>query len=196
MSGRWLRAAALVLGAVLAAVPARAQQAPAAPPPLIVTLDEDRLFRDSLFGKAVLARQEADAQALAAEFREIETALEAEERSLTEQRATMTRETFQPLADAFNTRVEGIRRAQDAKSRALNRQFDEERQRFFQAARPVLLRLMQERGAMAIIDKRAVFIGFDELDITAVAVAALDRDLGDGGPPPRTDGPEPAPTTP
>jgi hypothetical protein len=39
---------------------------------------------------------------------------------------------------------------------------------------------MTERGAVVIIDKRAVFVGFDNVDVTAAAIAALDASLGDG----------------
>lgn len=184
MRGRWWTAG-LLAGLTALSAPLASAQSSAPASPIILTLDEERLFRDSQFGKAILARQEAAAQALTAENRQIEAALEAEERGLTDQRATMTREAFQPLSEAFNIKVEGIRRAQDTKTRALNRQFDEERQRFFGAVRPVLARVMQDRGAVAIIDKRAVFVGFEDLDITAAAVAALDATLGDGGPPPQ-----------
>ena len=92
----------------------------------------------------------------------------------------MTRELFTPLAEAFDVKVEGIRAAQGAKERELNRHFEEERQRFFQAVRPVLAEIMATRGAVAIIDKRAVLVGFDNIDITADAIAQLDKAFADG----------------
>jgi Skp family chaperone for outer membrane proteins len=62
----------------------------------------------------------------------------------------------------------------------LSRQFEDEKQRFFSEVRPVLAQIMTERGAVVIIDKRAVFVGFDNVDVTAAAIAALDASLGDG----------------
>jgi len=146
----------------------------------LLTLDENQLFAESAFGKAALARQDADARALIEENRRIEAALEVEEQDLTTRRPTMGREEFTPLSDAFNLKVEGIRKAQDAKSRDLNRRADQDRQAFLLAVRPVLADLMAARGAVAIIDKRAVFVGFENIDITAEAIAELDKALAEG----------------
>jgi Skp family chaperone for outer membrane proteins len=146
----------------------------------LLTLDDERLFSGSAFGKAVLARQDEETRALIDENRRIEAALETEEKDLTSRRATMTREEFAPLSDAFNRKVEGIRKAQDAKSRALQRGFEEDRMRFLDAVRPILAEVMTTRGAVAIIDSRAVFVGFDNIDITAEAIARLDVAFAEG----------------
>lgn len=146
----------------------------------ILTLDDERLFSGSAFGKAVIARNDAEAAALIEENRRIEAALEAEEKDLTARRATMTRDEFLPLSEGFNSKVEGIRRAQDSKSRDLNRRFEDDRLRFLQAARPILTEVMAAAGAAAIIDRRAVFVGFDNIDITDAAIARLDAAFADG----------------
>lgn len=181
--GRLALAALFCFGAPVlaqeAAAPSPAGIDPALQSPLL-TLDDERLFTESRFGKAVLARQEAAAQALIAENRKIEAALEAEEKDLTTRRAAMTAAEFAPLSEAFNTKVEGIRRAQDTKSRDLTRSFEEEKLRFFDAVRPALAQIMKEHGAVAIIDKRAVFVGFENVDITTSAIKLLDESLGDG----------------
>lgn len=146
----------------------------------ILTLDDERFFADSVFGKSVIARQERDSRALIDENRRIEAALEAEEKDLTIRRTTLSREEFAPLAEAFNEKVEGIRKAQDAKTRDLQRGFDADRQRFLEAARPVLAEVMGARGAVAIIDSRAVFVGFDNIDVTDEAIARLDAAVAEG----------------
>lgn len=162
----------------------------------VVTLDRDRLFEESLMGRAVLARIEAESADLAAENRRLEAALEAEERSLTDRRATLPPEEFQLLAREFDTRVEELRVAQEAKGRALTRSGDAQQGQFFAAAVPVLAGLMQDRGAVAIIDRSAVLLGFDSIDITAEAIARLDAELGDGStlpaPPPAPEDAGPA----
>ena len=168
-------------GASVAQTVETSTEAPAPVASPLLTLDEDRLFAASAFGKALIAQQEAEGQKLAAENRRIEAALEEEEKSLTTRRASMTREEFTPLADAFNVKVEGIRSAQNAKSRDLARVFDTERQRLLEVVRPVLATLLTERGAVAIIDKRAVFAGFDEVDITDEVIARLDAIYAAGG---------------
>ena len=119
-------AAALVL-ALLAGMACAQEQTLSGSP--VVTLDQDRLFAESRFGRAVVARNEADETALATEFRRIEAALEAEERGLTDRRAALPPAEFRKLADEFDARVEQVRKAQDAKSRALVRRREEDRKR-------------------------------------------------------------------
>jgi Skp family chaperone for outer membrane proteins len=175
--------AALAISLGLSAL-AGAAQTTSSPPPLrspILTVDDERLFTDSRFGKAILAARDADAAELIAENRKIEADLEAEEKSLTEQRQKMTKAEFAPLSEAFNAKVEGIRKAQDAKSQDLSLRFDDQRRRFSEAAVPVLGQVMSERGALAIVSKRAILIGVDNVDITTEAIARLDAALGDGG---------------
>lgn len=166
--------------------PAPATAAPQAAPEAtaevmpVLTLDRERLFSGSRFGQAVIARFETEAKALQVENRRIDAALEAEERDLTERRATLPAEEFRKLAADFDTRVEQLRSAQDAKSRDLGRQRDEARQRFFDAAVPVMGQLMADHGAVAIIDRAALVLSFERIDITDEAILRLDEVLGDG----------------
>lgn len=192
-NGLFSSALAVLLG--LTALTAGAQTQPS-PPPLrspILTVDEERLFTESRFGKAILAARDADAAGLIAENRKIEADLEAEERSLTDQRQKMTKAEFAPLSEAFNAKVEGIRKAQDAKSQELTQRFDDQRRRFSDAAVPVLGQVMTERGALAIVSKRAILIGAENVDITVEAIARLDAALGDGGNIPAAPAPAPKP---
>jgi Skp family chaperone for outer membrane proteins len=128
------RVAAAVLAAALglsAAAPAAAQAAlPQSP---VLTLDEERLFTGSAFGKRVLAELMAAERELAAENRALEEELVAAER-----------------------------------------------QRFFEAAVPVLGDLAREAGAVAILSRQAIILSFDRIDVTDAAIARLDATLGDG----------------
>lgn len=189
----WLAGA---VAALLVAAPVAAQVGTAAaevalPQGPVLTLDQERLFAESLFGKALLARQQADLDALQTENRRIEAALEAEELDLTRRRPALPSQEFQELATAFDDKAEAIRAAQTAKDRALAQRLDDERQRFFEAVAPILADLLREAGATAIIDKRAVILSYDRIDMTAAAVSRIDRTLGDGSttPPPPADPP-------
>lgn len=192
-------AALALAAAVLApgAAPAQAQGAPAAleaaaapePAPLLV-LRQDDLFEASAFGQAAAARQEAAARALLAENRQIEAALEAEERDLTLRRPGLPPDEFRRLADAFDEKVEAIRNAQDAKGRAIARLREEDRARFLQAAVPVLAEIMAEYGATVILDQAVVVLSYDRVDVTDLAVARIDARIGAGDLPPVV---EPAP---
>lgn len=182
--------------ALVLAAPATAQDAtppPVAPglgytttvevPPQLLTIDQDRLFADSAFGKRVAAEIEARSHALASENRGIEAQLMAEEQALTRDRATLAPDEFRRRADDFDARVQRIRAEQDAKSRALGAFRDAEQQRFVAALGGVLADLARERGALAVMDRRVLLVSADAIDITEDAVAAMDGVLGDGAEP-------------
>lgn len=173
------RALALILAL---AGPAVAQDAPLATPlpSPILTLDQDRLFLQSIFGKAAAARSSADEAALLAENREIFAALEAEEKSLTARRAATPAKEFSALAAAFDAKAEGIRAAQDAKGLEIARQRKDDQRKFYDVALPVLAKLMTEMGAVAILDKQAVILSYDKIDMTDRAIVRVDAVLGDG----------------
>ena len=148
--------------------------------PQIVTLDQDRLYAGSLFGRAIEAKSLSATQDLAAENRKIEADLSAEEASLTTQRASLTAEAFAALAAAFDAKVEKIRTEQEAKGLRLSADRDAGRKQFFNSAVPVLAELMRQMGAYAILNREAVVLSFDSIDITDRAIAELDAKLGDG----------------
>jgi hypothetical protein len=47
---------------------------------------------------------------------------------------------------------------------------------------PYMQRLMQEKGASVILDRRAVFVSADASDVTLEAIARIDSGLGEGVP--------------
>jgi Skp family chaperone for outer membrane proteins len=182
--------AGALAGLVPATGPARAQDGGAAPAPgavgrievpsPILTIDQDRVYAASRFGQRVTRELEARAAELAAENRRIETDLAAEELALTEVRPTLSAEDFRARADAFDARVVAIREAQDGKARALGSLRDAAREAFWNDSLPVLGRILADRGAVAILDRRVVFVAANAIDITEDVVAALDAALGDG----------------
>jgi Skp family chaperone for outer membrane proteins len=174
---------ALAVALVLSSpVPAQEAAPPAIAP--ILTLDENRFFLESDFGRAVIGRERAASAALEEENKRIEAELVAEERALTEQRAALSAAEFSALATAFDEKVERIRSAQDAKSRALVEQRDRERQQFLRLVMPVLDELLQEHEATAILDQGTVIRSLSAVDITDEAIAKLNEAMatGDGKP--------------
>jgi Skp family chaperone for outer membrane proteins len=187
-------AATLALALALAS-PASAQQD--AQPLGVLLLDQERFFADSRFGQRIRAEIDAETRTLQAENRKIEADLEAEEKSLTERRATLPPEEFRSLAEAFDAKVKDIRTARDAKLNDLSARRDAARKTFVETAGPVLAQIMGERGAAAIIDRSAVVISFERIDITDLAIARIDLLLAPEGatePPPQR--PETAPDAP
>lgn len=146
----------------------------------ILTISSDRVFAESDFGKRIAAEIEEDSARLAAENRRIEAELQSEEKSLTEQRATMSPENFRALADVFDAKVQAFRNAQDAKTRALTQRREEARSVFIEAILPVLAQLMRETGADVILERSTVFLSSNASDITDIAIVRVNEAIGDG----------------
>ncbi|TCP63397.1 periplasmic chaperone for outer membrane proteins Skp [Rhodovulum bhavnagarense] len=149
-------------------------------PPLrspFVILDEARLFSDSRFGQELLDRIEAETAALVAENRKIENELSVEERDLTAQRPQLAPDEFRKLAEAFDDKVVAIRRAQDTKTRVLAQKRESAQQDFYREALPLIAELVAERGAVAVLDRSAVLLSADQIDITEAAIALVDARL-------------------
>lgn len=163
----------MVAWAAVLAAQAQAQEAPA---PLL-TLDQDRFFLESEFGRAAVERERTQTAALEQENKRIEAELVAEEQELTNLRKTLTAEDFSARAAAFDEKVERIRTEQDAKARSLVEQRDRERQEFLRLAAPVLGELLGERKATAILDKELVIVALSAVDVTDEAIAKLDAAL-------------------
>ncbi len=176
-----LRAAALGLAALLSVAPPAAAQGTLQPRPGILVLNQERLLAQTLFGQRIQSELEAASVALAAENRQIEMQLTEEELALTERRPNMTPGDFRALADEFDVRVTAIRAAQVAKGRDLQTQSEAAQQRFFEESVPILLDIVQTRGAAVLLDSRNVLLSAGSVDITDVAIAAIDEALGDGG---------------
>lgn len=180
-SYRAFRALAMALALSGAGIAAGAQQVQGMLPAQVLTLDQDRLFSESLYGQRVLREVEQVSSELAERNRAISAELTAEEQALTEQRKTLSPEEFRPLADAFDAKVIRLREEQDERIRDLQRRRDLERRAFMQRVIPVLSDLVREAGAVAILDERAVILSADQIDATDSAIARVNSLLGDGG---------------
>ncbi len=190
--GRGLWPAVLLSFAIGSAAPA--QQAP---PPSFLFVSQERLLTASRRGQALLAAETVARDALRATAREIETAFEAEERQLTERRAELDTAAFRALADDFDVRVVAARSEQDARANALAVEFDQRRRQFYADVAPILVRVMEGVGALAIFDENSVLLTDQGLNITDEVIAEIDRDPSGTVPepePPPSDAPPDAGT--
>lgn len=165
----------IVTGLMGLGLPVMAQEAVA---PLL-TLDQDRLFLESDFGKSTVERERAATAELEQENRRIEAELVAEEQALTDARATLTPEDFAAKAEAFDAKVERIRDEQDAKARRLTDGREKDRKAFLEIAVPVLGELLGDKKATAILDKNLVILSLSAVDITDEAIARVNAALAD-----------------
>jgi Skp family chaperone for outer membrane proteins len=146
----------------------------------ILTLDQEALFSRSQFGKALRAEIAKDASLAEAETRKIDADLEVEERDLTEKRPKMSADDFRILADAFDTKVKNLRAEREAAASALRDKEAAARQKFVAAVTQIIGDYMVQRGATAIVDKKAIIVSLLSIDITMDIVALIDQKLGDG----------------
>lgn len=147
---------------------------------LVLTIAPERLYNESAFGKRIAREIEAEGAEIAAENRRIEADLTAEEKELTEIRDDLTTGDFRARAAAFDEKVQRLRREQDEKARALGQKADDARRALLTAAQPLLTQLMIDSGAVAVLDRRAVLLSVDSVDITDQAILRVDAQFGDG----------------
>lgn len=146
----------------------------------ILVLDPGELFERSKLGQAMAAEIQAQREALITRNRDLETQLEAEEQTLTEMRDSRSPEEFRDMADAFDEKVQQIRRESDARVRQLERNRERAPVDFMRRVEPVLVALMREAGGLVVLDRRNVLLQADVIDITDIAVERIDAELGDG----------------
>ena len=145
---------------------------------LIATLDQERLFRDSLFGKRVLDVVNEKRDALLANELLLQSQLEAEEESLTKARQTIDIEEFKLLAADFDDKVQRIRSETSISRVKLNEYSDSEREKFFKLIVPILIDLSKEFGISTLLDHRMSILSLN--DITDSTIERVDSIIGDG----------------
>ena len=176
-----MRGFALLTAFVLALMgQAAAQDAPQSP---ILTIDLDRLFEETRLGARASALVEAEAVALTEENRRIEAELVEEESALTAQRAALPPAEFRALADGFDAKVQRIRAEQDAKTRELAQLREAARQGFLAEIGGILTEIVNERGAVVVLERRDIFISADRIDVTDEAIGRINAALGEGAAP-------------
>lgn len=152
------------------------------PSPVLV-IDPNRLFTGSEYGQRVQKDLDARARALGAQNRKIEAQLSAEEKKLTAERKTMSPQAFRKLADAFDAKVQAIRKDRRTKTSELDQARQTARDTFLKKVVPILGSVMRENGAVAILNRQTVFLSYHGIDVTDRAIAAINAKLGDGSQP-------------
>ena len=148
----------------------------------VATINQDRLFSESQFGKSFNQKFQNDATLLTEENRRIENELAIEEADLTQKRKELQNIEFRKLAEVFNNKVEIIRRDQSQKLNDLNASRIQAQRAFFAQAKPIIIDMMQELGIQFILNDQAIFMSGNSGDITDEAIQRIDKVLGAGVP--------------
>ena len=161
----------------------------AVPRSQVVVIDTDRLVKESKPGQAMLSELQQQRDTLIARNREIEARLQAEEKSLTRKREATPPEAFRKMADAFDAKVQRIRKERDQAGRDLEHQAETLPVRFLRMVQPVLGGVLKDAGAGVMIERRSVLMSLDAVNVTDAAIARIDAayDAGTLPPPPVPD---------
>jgi len=167
----------MLVGCLLASGPAVSQTFPLFDQPEISVgiLDQERLFTSSKFGQSFIADFEKRASEVAAENREIEAALEAEELELTRLRSIEDPDNFVVLAEAFNEKANRIRAERRQISQDLVSFRENAQQQFFSQVGPVLIQLMRDYQVAVIIERASVVLSLPNIDLTDEAIRRIDE---------------------
>ena len=161
---------------LLLALPTTAQQVR----PQILIIDSDRLYQESDYGQRVASDLAALAAEIQAENDRIVESLTQEERSLTLRRPEMTPEAFREESEAFDAKVQEVRRVRDAKNLEFQVANAEARADFEERIQSILVSIMIERGAVMVMEQRNVVLSIRSANITDQAIALVNAELGDG----------------
>lgn len=148
--------------------------------PQVLIIDSDRLYLESDYGRRVAADLAAQAEEIQAENDRIVESLTLEERSLTLRRPEMTPEAFREESEAFDAKVQDVRRERDAKNLEFQVANAEARAEFEERVQGILANIMLERGAVLVMEQRTVLLSIRAANITDEAIARVNAELGDG----------------
>ena len=176
MKPRW-RGSLLVAVFLLQSAAIWAQDASRGQTPILV-LDWERLFSIPGVEERVLGGIAEERARLVAENIRIESELTAEELELAEHRSTLEAAEFQKLADEFDRKVQRIRADRDAQERELQTRVRMEWQNFRQNIETSLIvEIMQERGAVIVLERSQAIVFSTTIDITEEAIVRLNAFL-------------------
>ncbi len=166
----------VLLICLCAALPARAQEVT----PQILVFDMNRIYFETLYGRRIAEDLNQAAAAVQEENEQIVATLTEEERSLTLRRPEMTPEDFRAEADAFDAKVQEVRRVRDAKNIELQTADAEQRATFEDRVQGIIANVMLERGAVIVLEQRSVVMSVRAANITDDVIVRVDAELGDG----------------
>ena len=146
----------------------------------VLIIDSERLFVETRYGQRLSDDLEKLAAELQAENDRIVESLTLEERSLTVRRPEMTVEDFRAEAEAFDQKVQEVRRVRDAKNVDLQFATAAARSQFEQRVQNIVANIMLERGATLVMEQRNVVLSVRSANITDLAIQRIDSELGDG----------------
>ncbi|HEY4115809.1 MAG TPA: OmpH family outer membrane protein [Rhizomicrobium sp.] len=173
-------AAAILLGSAVLAAPAK----PAAPPPnqgavatRILVIDRNVLLRASKAGQSMVAQINGYRSKAETEFRAQGQALQREGQALQQQVAILAPDVKAKKIRDFQAKQSDFQRKLEQRQGLIQGGLYKAQQQVEAALKPILQQIMQERGANLLLDRGAVVLVPNSMDVTAMAVQRLDQKL-------------------
>ena len=145
---------------------------------VVFTVDMNKLFRSSDFGKLIILANNKARQRLQNENEELEAKLLSEEKELSQQRKLLSLDEFRPKASEFDKKVSIIRTEQSTKEENLNNKARKEKAEFYKRVYPLLYELLLEKGGLVLVDQRNAILWDSSVDITDDAIKLINQVLG------------------
>lgn len=139
----------------------------------VVVLDQQRLFSENIYSIQMREQLIALSEDISAENRQIEADLIAQEKRLSEARATLPPEEFKKQADEFNQTVQNVRQEREARINEMDTMVRNVQQKIQQISTPILNALIVEIGAVAVLDSQSTLYVNKTFDITDIALTRL-----------------------
>ncbi|ESQ78144.1 OmpH family outer membrane protein [Asticcacaulis sp. YBE204] len=168
---------ALVLASAASAQAPAAQQPQTKPGPVIAGVcvySNEAVMANAAIAKAAATRLEQINQQAEAELGPDVTALEKERASLAAQQKTLTKEKFEPLAQAFYTKAKAFQDKAFIVNQELGRTEQQANVLIAQQVGPVLSSVYETKNCGVLVDRKAVLFANPAMDITGDVIKKLD----------------------
>jgi Skp family chaperone for outer membrane proteins len=176
---RVLKALVLAAGLAFAAgAPALAQQAGP-----IVVMDYERVVATSVAGRDIDAKLRAIHDQMQGELQPENAAIQSEAQSFQQATQGQTEDqvrrnaALQQRGQALQQRIEAQRNQQLTRSRDLEYTRQQALVEFGRLAQPIVREVMNNRHAVAVVDRSAVQLMVDSVDVTADIISRLDQQV-------------------
>lgn len=175
-------AAAILFGGIAAIAapppkPAVASQNQGAVATKILVIDRSVLLRASKAGQSMVAQINTYRSKAETEFRAQGQALQKEGQALQQQVAILAPDVKAKKIRDFQAKQSAFQRKLEQRQSLIQGGLYKAQQQVEAALKPILQQVMQERGANLLLDRGAVVLVPNSMDVTAAAVQRLDQKL-------------------
>ena len=168
-----LSATAAFAQAPAAAAPAAPAIAQGAPIPGLCMFSPEQVLGTSTVGKFVQTRLQQLAGQVNAELTAEQTAIENDAKALDAQRASLAQDVFEQRGAAIQVRASAFQRKGQLRQREIEATRDKAFSRVYSDMEPFISQAYQQKTCAILVNRQAVILGNQAMDITPAVVTAL-----------------------